>query len=759
MSNHERTSRSPMASRRVRRHAMGVSNAHSMDDSASSISRSTVSLIHADRLVKVPQHLRPSDPAARETRVEDRPLVTRVHDKLFKTHRERFVRKVLRSCCPDGSGLLTPSQLRSALDRLHVGLEPEERERIVARVAPDEDSRVHFMDFMRVFEAPQPLGDEVVAQARGMSVPGPPTVRPGGGGSGVGDGGVSYWNWQRHPKRGVPGLLDQVREGSPEQAVSDALLTGLLAAKLGNARDKMRAVFRRFDTDRNSRINREEFAKGIAALRIDVSRDQVDRLFDLADTDRNGLIDYTEFAQRFEEPGLRKKPAAAGSLTPRRTPRSAAAAPGDEPGLSETTGSGSGTGVVPLAQSLALSQDELCGALRHPLVLELARSLNGKAGGAMAPFRQLDLPRCGALDVAHMTAACQALVPGIGERQVAAVMATVDPDSSDRVDYRAFVWRLLEGGLTHPRLTHSAPPGGSKGGKAAAAAAAGDGAQGSGDSGGGRGALARFGETLTVPEALPTPQTRALSAVSLSGTKDAASAADHAAAAAASTAGSGSGTSVPPPPPPSSIYPGRDSLYKIHALAIAPLLESLDRAGGGDGSLLRGVVAQSVDVGSLASGGSKAPSHATGRFSRFWSRRFADTSSITSGDPLSAHTGRPEGPFVRKAANDDYLHYQAEDRAKETRRREQLVHRYEARSEADARYSAQDDASGADAGRLVVAKAMRARYEERCEMYDRLRQVNDKDDHTFFGRQFVFREHKTDTANQPVWADQTRSYW
>ncbi len=35
-----------------------------------------------------PRPTRPSDPAARETRVEDRPTLNRVHDKLFKTYRE-----------------------------------------------------------------------------------------------------------------------------------------------------------------------------------------------------------------------------------------------------------------------------------------------------------------------------------------------------------------------------------------------------------------------------------------------------------------------------------------------------------------------------------------------------------------------------------------------------------------------------------------------------------------------------------------------
>ncbi|GIM06280.1 hypothetical protein Vretimale_10627 [Volvox reticuliferus] len=730
MSSFEHSGRSPMASRRVRRHAMGV--------------RSTVSLIHADRVVKVPQHLRPSDPAARETRVEDRPVVNRVHDKLFKAHRERYVRKVLRSCAEDGSGLLSREHLRTALERLHVGLDRDEKERIIARVAPEEGSKVHYLDFMRVYEIPQPLGDEVVAVARGMSVPGPPVVRPGGGGSGVGDGGKSYWSWRRHPRTRMPGLLDSVQEGSSEQARSDALLTGLMVSKLGNCRDKLRAIFRQMDTDRNSLINREEFANGVAKLAIDVSREQVDRLFDLCDTDHNGFIDYTEFAQRFEEPGM---------LSSKRINMAGVAL---DRASSKAT-DGSGTNGAPLAQALALSPDELQGALRHPLVLELARSLHGKGSHAKAPFKQLDLPRSGMLDVRDMTAACQALVPGIGERQVAAVMAVVDPQSSSRVDYRDFISRV-EGGLSHPRMAHSAPPGGK--GKAADSSSiisASTTIPASGSSGDALGALARFGEPLTVPAPLPTSHTRALSAVSLSRRTDG----DADGAATTSAGGSSSTTPPPPPPAPSKRAPDRDSLYSLHAVAVKPFLESLDQVAAAAGERARPFITRSADLTTSdgATSSSRAPAHSAGRFSRFWSKRYADTTSITSADPASSMYTVPNGPFVRKGENEEYLHFQREDRAKEAQRRGQLVQRYIARSETDTHYSAQDDASGADDGRLAVARAAKQRYEERCDMYDRLRHMQNKGDHTFFEHLPVFSEHKSDAANLPVWPEQTKTYW
>ncbi|EFJ40770.1 hypothetical protein VOLCADRAFT_121686 [Volvox carteri f. nagariensis] len=617
MSSHEHNGRSPMASRRVRRHAMGI--------------RSTVSLIRADRLVKVPEHLRPQEPAARETRVEDRPLLTRVYDKLFKTHREGYVRKVLLSFAGEGSGgMLTRDQLRAALEQLHVGLEPGERERVIARVVPQEGGRAHYLDFVRAFEVPAPLGGEEVATARGMSVPGPPVVRPGGGGSsGAGDGGgKSYWNWQRHGRQRMPGLLDQAREDNSEQAHNDAMLTALVVAKLGNCRGKLRAVFRQMDSDRNSLIDPEEFAKGLAQLAVEVDRPQVDRLFELCDQDRNGVIDYTEFARMFEEPGLRSN-----NNNNRKSGNTAG-----NGGTTNTTAS-----AVPLSLSLGLSPDEIQGALRQPLVLELARSLYGKGIVALAPFKQLDLPLCGRLDVRGMTEACTALVPG------------PPPHTSDQGPIRA---------SAHPP--------------------------------------------------------------------------------------------APPLPLPSKATGDRDSLYQLHATAIAPLMASLNRAAAAAGEPALPYMSRSMDA---ASHSSKAPSHATGLYIRFWSRRYGDTSSVTCPNPGTSSSSLPEGPYVRKSSNSEYLHYQKEDKAKEARRRAQQVHRYAARSEIDSGYSGQDDASGADDGRRAVAKAARQRYEERCEMYDRVRQMQDKGNQTFFGRLPVFGEHKSDVANMPVWADQTKTYW
>ncbi|KAG2425327.1 hypothetical protein HXX76_013742 [Chlamydomonas incerta] len=615
------------------------------------------------------------------------------------------------------------------------------------------------MDFIRSLESPQPLG----SPGLGAGFPGVTPQRAAAAGTVP-----TFWNWQRHKKQHVPGLLEEVREGTFEQAQSDALLTSLMSTKLNQYRDKLRLIFRQMDGNRNSLIDREEFMRGIAKLRINVSKAQVERLFDLCDVDKSGEIDYEEFVNRFEENGL----ASAARHQTRAQPQHPDGVPTS----------------VPLAHSLGLTEDEVAGALSHPMVHELARSLYGKANGATTVFVRNDLTRCGQLAVRDMTRCCQALVPGISERQVAAVMAVVDPGSAGHVDYRAFVQKLTESGVANPRMLHSAPARGE---------------------GGSTGALTRFGEggSLTAPDALPSPGSRSLSAVGTCRSPG------------------GSGTTVLPisaglgvvlqpggtlPPGAATARPAADrtSLDDLHDVCVAPFLESLSRAGnndlpaqqdnnntGGGGGLATTLpsvsVTRSIDMGTLsrsaslpnahggspsraggagagggfggtAAGlsatGSKAPTHATGRFSRFWDKRYADTSYITAVDPSSAAYAPSEGSYVRKGwgsgdTSSDFLTYQGADRDQRARQRQAAAVRSTARSEVDAKLSSLDDASGLDDGRLQVARATKQRYEERAEMYDRTRQQHEGGS-CIFGRLPPFHEHQLEAANSPA-----RSYW
>ncbi|GFR53010.1 hypothetical protein Agub_g15701 [Astrephomene gubernaculifera] len=860
-----------MASRRVRRHAMGVSNLSSHDDDAST-GRNTVSLIHADRLVKVAHRDRPTEPAARETRVEDRPTVYKVHDKLFRTFREPYVHKVLRSCCPDSSGLLTPEQLAGALERLHVGLQPGEASRLIARVAP-QGEKVHYIDFLRSLEVPQPLGGEAVALARGSSIPGPPTVRPGGGGHGAGDvvlrggstggsgsgegsvgdagsSGRSYWNWRRYPsQRLVPGLLPaSASAGDPQhpqqrqqQAHSDALVTSLLVGRVAGGRpEKMRAVFRRLDADRDSRISKEEFARGIAMLGLDVPRDQADRLFDLSDLDGDGRLDYSEFVARFEEQGGRRQRQPRAEVEARKKEGAQRLQPLDSMRHEE--------GPQPQQQ---VPEEVAEGALRSPLVYDLARSMYGRgAAGAAAVFQRYDGTRSGRLGLSELTRGCQDLVPGITERHVAALVSALEqpitattttrasPTAKNPAeatttgannsgsasataaaavtDYRAFVGNLLESGLAqHPRLSNNNPASslGTTRGSRQHPTRLLHSAPSPGEAGS---ALTR---TWLGPEDLPFPPPgRCLSAVDRScSTSASAASSPRGPQPAAATATS--------PPALNAVSQDRTALYRLHEVAITPFLEALQRsaataapatgntaASGSDiatagatatagSGLLPLVSVRSVDLGSLdrstkrsdsmvrqqqqqeeeqrrqaetgmaaaATAGARtarassgrpaahAPAHATGRCGRFWQQRYADTSSITSAPAASAAAPPAEGTFVRKSGGGggaDFLRFQAEDREHENRRRQQLVQRYRARAEAEARYSAADDASGADQGRLAVARAARQRYEERNEMYDRIRQTTALEGASLFSRPPAFHEHQLEGQNTP-----TRYYW
>lgn len=129
-------------------------------------------------------------------------------------------------------------QLRSALDRLHTGLDAAEKDRIVARVAPAQHGKVwkrlhirggaavsqatkpegyqegvhqcvrhtrgqcishvtlipqvHYMDFIRSLESPQPLG----GPGLGVGFPGVTPQRAAAAGTAP-----TFWNWQRHKKQ------------------------------------------------------------------------------------------------------------------------------------------------------------------------------------------------------------------------------------------------------------------------------------------------------------------------------------------------------------------------------------------------------------------------------------------------------------------------------------------------------------------------------------------------------------------------------
>ncbi len=214
--------------------------------------------------------------------MEDRPLVNRVHDKLYNVYREPHVHQVLRSYARD-DGLLTAEQLGQALDQLKLGLAPGEKQRILARVQPAEHGKVsehpthinrktrachpstpshafhsalmllywmgtgkasctwatslmcasrvlaqiHYRDFLRTLEVPAPLGGDPdgPARARCGSLPGPAPPRE------VDATQPRFWNWQRH-NRAVrraragslsrPGALPFLADRTALQAASEA---------------------------------------------------------------------------------------------------------------------------------------------------------------------------------------------------------------------------------------------------------------------------------------------------------------------------------------------------------------------------------------------------------------------------------------------------------------------------------------------------------------------------------------------------------
>merc|ERR1719393_709059 len=59
----------------------------------------------------------------------------------------------------------------------------------------------------------------------------------------------------------------------------------------------VREAFRKFDTDGDSQISRQEVMQGMSSAGLRLSSEEVDTLFILGDKDGNGQIDFSEFAQ------------------------------------------------------------------------------------------------------------------------------------------------------------------------------------------------------------------------------------------------------------------------------------------------------------------------------------------------------------------------------------------------------------------------------------------------------------------------------
>merc|ERR1712048_1086631 len=59
----------------------------------------------------------------------------------------------------------------------------------------------------------------------------------------------------------------------------------------------VREAFRKFDTDGDSQISRQEVMQGASSCGLRLSSEEEDTLFILGDKDGNGQIDFSEFAQ------------------------------------------------------------------------------------------------------------------------------------------------------------------------------------------------------------------------------------------------------------------------------------------------------------------------------------------------------------------------------------------------------------------------------------------------------------------------------
>lgn len=184
------------------------------------------------------------------------------------THPVRLLApQVLYSYDREHSGKLSHEQLRSAMDRINLGLSEEEKGRVLARLDPQGEGSVTADDFLAAFDILKPLGEQMsVEQMHACGLQNNvQTLRPWDSRRG------EMRAWKR-PERAVMGIANNAEAGSYEQQKEDLFLLSLIRGKLVQHKDRLRMMFRNADANHNSLIDKDEFVAGLASLRMNVGR-------------------------------------------------------------------------------------------------------------------------------------------------------------------------------------------------------------------------------------------------------------------------------------------------------------------------------------------------------------------------------------------------------------------------------------------------------------------------------------------------------
>lgn len=357
-------------------------------------------------------------PLVLETKRADRAFMNTVLDKMCLTHRPSHAFKVLGSYERGKKGVISHLDFRVAVEQLNYGLNELEKGRIISTLEdllldPNDTGLVDIRAFVNKFEEQQPLGGSRTGLRAGDEAPPNRHQRPAAlGSAGLGMG------------------SDLSVAGSRERLRQDKFLFSMIRNKLAQHAKQLRANFRGMDPRKTQSIGRDAFGKAVEQLQCTtLAKEHIDRLFEISDKEGTGIVNYEDFLGTFELPDV---------LSQKLVPLSGA-------GISSTGGRQS------LAETMEINPGDLTSALRNPLVHALRDKISGKAGAAKRIFKIYDVNGDGHLSFDEVVQCCQTLVPGLGKRDVAALVVRADNNGDGYLDYHEFLRNVVEGSA-HPRM-------------------------------------------------------------------------------------------------------------------------------------------------------------------------------------------------------------------------------------------------------------------------------------------------------------------
>ncbi|KDO21505.1 hypothetical protein SPRG_12469 [Saprolegnia parasitica CBS 223.65] len=189
-------------------------------------------------------------------------------------------------------------------------------------------------------------------------------------------------------------------------------------------------AFRIFDADANGTIEYDEFMATLKGMDTGLSEQQMFELMRTADTNDDGRLDFKEFVQRFEVifTDIRNQPSEKGSFVASSAPP----APFNAPSKLQrrTSERDQPIGPVPMENL----DPETMRAL-----LQIGKAFFQLDGSLLENFHRFDTNRDGVLQTDEFYAALQQLGLNFSDALLAKLMAAIDLDGGNTIDYKEFL--------------------------------------------------------------------------------------------------------------------------------------------------------------------------------------------------------------------------------------------------------------------------------------------------------------------------------